>query len=72
METPEESPSPELRGYQEVDDLEQALKRYEGEIIRRCYEREGSSIKVARALNISQTTAARKIRKYVKTCQKDA
>ncbi|MCQ4637725.1 sigma 54-interacting transcriptional regulator [Anaerovorax odorimutans] len=54
-----------VRHDQEVTDLAEAMEQYEGRIIRSVYEREGSSIKVARALNISQTTAARKIRKYV-------
>lgn len=50
---------------QRIDDLTAALEQYEGAIIRAVYERADSSIKLAKALNISQTTAARKIRKYV-------
>lgn len=48
-----------------IDDLTSALERYEGMIIRSVYERANSSIKLAKALNISQATAARKIRKYI-------
>ncbi|MCI7300933.1 MAG: hypothetical protein SOR93_17045 [Clostridiales Family XIII bacterium] len=48
----------------DVSDLQFALDQYEGEIIRHAYLKYGTSIKVAQALNISQATAARKIKKY--------
>ena len=47
-------------------DLRMILENVEGAVIRKAWEKHGSSTKVARALNIGQTTAARKIRKYVK------
>lgn len=56
-----------VKSYHEINDLTEAMERYEGGIIRSVYAREGSSVKVAKALNISQTTAARKIKKYVTT-----
>ncbi len=46
-------------------DLAQSLEAYEAQIIQHAFKRHNSSIKLAKALNISQTTAARKIRKYV-------
>lgn len=57
------------RVFKEFDDLTEELERYEGSIIRDFYEREKSSTRVAQALNISQTTAARKIRKYCSASQ---
>lgn len=56
-----------VKSYHEINDLTEAMERYEGGIIRSVYAREGSSVKVAKALNISPTTAARKIKKYVTT-----
>lgn len=49
----------------QVSDLQKAVDEYEGEIIRTAYAQYGSSVKVAKALNISQATAARKIKKYM-------
>lgn len=46
-------------------DLSTALEAFEGEIIREAYGKYKSSTEVARALNISQPTAYRKIKKYV-------
>lgn len=46
-------------------DLAMAIELYEGEIVRNAYEKYKSSTEVARALNISQPTAHRKIKKYV-------
>lgn len=48
-------------------DLKTILEKVEGTIIRNVQKKYGSSTKVAAALNISQTTAARKIRKYTNT-----
>lgn len=42
------------------------MEKYESKIINDFYSKLGSSVKVAEALDIGQTTAARKIRKYVK------
>lgn len=56
-----------VRAYGEIVDLKEALEQYEGAIIRNVYAKLGSSIKVAKALNIGQTTAARKIKKYIST-----
>lgn len=50
---------------QRIDDLNAALERYEGAIVRSVYEKANSSIKLAKALGISQATASRKIRKYI-------
>lgn len=60
-----ESAGEKVKSHLKITDLNEAMERYEGSIIRNTYEREGSSVKVAKALNISQTTAARKIRKYI-------
>ena len=49
-----------------VSDLKKAMEIYEGEIIKATYLENNSSFKLAQALNISQATAARKIRKYVR------
>lgn len=48
-----------------VSDLQRAVEDFEGEIIRSAFAEYGSSVKVAAALNISQSTAARKIKKYI-------
>lgn len=48
-----------------ITDLQTAIDTYEGEIIKEMYARYGSSVKVAKALNISQATAARKIKKHM-------
>ncbi len=47
------------------EDYNSLMETYEREIFNRYYRKYGSSVKVAKALNIGQTTAARKIRKYV-------
>lgn len=49
-----------------ITDLAKAMEAYEGEIIRQAYLEHRTSCRVAQALGISQATAARKIRKYVK------
>ena len=49
----------------QVSDLQLALEEFEGDIIRTAFAKYGSSVKVAAALNISQSTAARKIKKYL-------
>ena len=46
-------------------DLTLALEAFEREIIRGAYEKYKSSTEVGKALNISQPTAYRKIKKYV-------
>ncbi|MGI6767131.1 MAG: sigma-54 interaction domain-containing protein [Lentihominibacter sp.] len=46
-------------------DLNVALKAFEGEIIREAYAKHKSSTEVAKALNISQPTAYRKIKEYI-------
>lgn len=46
--------------------LSEQMDAYEGQIIREAYCRLGTSMAVAKALGISQPTAARKIAKYVK------
>lgn len=45
--------------------LGERLDAVEGEIIRDCYKRSGTTVAVARELGISQATAARKVAKYV-------
>jgi transcriptional regulator with PAS, ATPase and Fis domain len=47
-------------------DLKTILENVEEKVIRNAWKKYGSSIKVANALHIGQTTAARKIRKYIK------
>ena len=51
----------------EITSLSSILEDVERAVIKEAWVRYGSSTKVAKALNIGQTTAARKIRKYVKT-----
>lgn len=46
--------------------LSEQMDAYEGQIIREAYCQLGTSMAVAKALGISQPTAARKIAKYVK------
>lgn len=46
--------------------LQEKLEQYEAEIIRREYEKNPNTYKVAEALGISQPSASRKINKYVK------
>ena len=46
--------------------LTQQMEAFEGRIIRDAYAKYGTSVAVAKALGISQPTAARKIAKYVK------
>lgn len=46
--------------------LKDQLERYEGQIIRRAYEECGSTYKLAEMLGISQSSAMRKVNKYVK------
>lgn len=48
------------------DTLAQQMEAFEGQIIRQSYAQYGTSVAVAKALGISQPTAARKIAKYVK------
>ena len=45
--------------------LPEIMERVESRLIREAYEKYHTSIAVAQALGISQTTAARKLRKYV-------
>ena len=47
--------------------LEEQLEAFEGQIIRKTYERCGTTVALAKALSISQPTAARKIAKFCKT-----
>ena len=47
--------------------LDKALEEVEKELVLKAYKELGSSYKVAKALNITQTRASRKIRKYQKT-----
>lgn len=56
---------------QNITELSKAMEAYEGEIIRNAYLQYKTSYRVAKALNISQATAARKIRKYVKKKESD-
>lgn len=49
-----------------VHDLDQAVEEFEGTIIREAYEKYRTTVGVGNALNISQSTAFRKIEKYVK------
>lgn len=44
--------------------FDQAMEAYEKNLLRRAYQRHGSSYKVAEALGISQTKASRLLRKY--------
>lgn len=48
------------------DTLVQQMEAFEGQIIRQSYAQYGTTVAVAKALGISQPTAARKIAKYVK------
>ena len=48
-----------------IDNLDEAVENYEASIIREKYKTANSSVKLAKALNISQTKASRKIRKYL-------
>lgn len=48
------------------DTLAQQMEAFEGQIIRQSYAQYGTTVAVAKALGISQPTAARKIAKYVK------
>lgn len=57
--------------YSENMDLKIALELYESKIINRAFERFHTTTGVARCLNISQPTAARKIQKYVSNYGKD-
>lgn len=47
-----------------TEEYKDIIERFERELFSSYYKKYGSSVKVARVLNISQTTAARKIRKY--------
>ncbi|MEG0829299.1 MAG: sigma 54-interacting transcriptional regulator [Anaerovoracaceae bacterium] len=49
-----------------MESLQQALDDLEGTLVRRAYEKYGTSVGVGEALKISQPTAHRKISKYVK------
>lgn len=51
--------------YTNINDLNEFIEEHESKIIKAYFEKYKSSIKVAKALNISQTTASRKIRKYI-------
>lgn len=46
-------------------DLKNMLEFYEGQIIARAYKRCGTSVAVAKELNISQASAFRKLKKYI-------
>lgn len=46
--------------------LQEKLDKYEGELVRKEYEKTPNTYKVAEALGISQPSASRKIKKYVK------
>lgn len=54
-----------LKLKEEIIDLNKSIEEFERKIIKECFEQYKSSVKVAKALNISQATAARKIKKYV-------
>lgn len=45
--------------------LAELMEEYEGALFRKALQQYKTSIAVARALGIGQTTAARKLRKYV-------
>lgn len=45
--------------------LEEELYNFEKELIRKAYEKHKTTVKVAKALGISQATAVRKIKKYI-------
>lgn len=68
---PEQLPSHLLKTEQNEDvqdvSLKQWLEEKEKELITRMYDKYGSSYKVAEVLQISQSSANRKIRKYVQT-----
>ncbi len=51
--------------FDSITDLQKALDVYEASIVRYVFKKHNSSIKLAKALNISQSTAARKIRKHM-------
>lgn len=59
-------PAEALSSVPGITDLSKAMDQYEEKIIKKAYEENRTSCKVAEALNISQATAARKIRKYIK------
>lgn len=48
-----------------INDLDKALEKYEASIIKSKYKTSKTSVKLAEALNITQTRASRKIRKYI-------
>lgn len=50
----------------DCSNLEEAVAAFEGNIIRQAYKQYRSSVEVGKALGISQPTAYRKIRKYVR------
>ena len=50
----------------QTDDLAAAVEEYEGRIVRASYRKNPSSRKLAKALNISQTSARRMIEKHVR------
>lgn len=52
--------------YKTNEEYRELFERFESRLFNEYYKKYGSSVKIAKALNISQTTAARKIRKYVK------
>lgn len=58
--------SAEGENLESVKDLAAAVEEYEGRIVRASYKKNPSSRKLARALNISQTSARRMIEKHIK------
>lgn len=47
--------------------LKEAMEHYESKLITRAYNKYKTTVKVSKALGISQSTAVRKINKYVKS-----
>ncbi|PRR76165.1 sigma-54 interaction domain-containing protein [Neomoorella humiferrea] len=58
--------------FNEKNSLDEILEKVEREIIIKAYKQFGSTYKVAKALNISQSKASRKIRKYISQTDKTA
>jgi transcriptional regulator of aromatic amino acid metabolism len=56
---------------EEVTPLNAFLEAVEGDYIKRMYAKFPSSIALGKALNISQSTANRKIQKYIKSASQD-
>lgn len=55
-----------IKNFEELTSLKDMLEFYEGNIINRAYEKYNTTVALAKELGISQASAVRKIKKYVK------